>query len=75
MRNIVFHKETKTFHLYNDQISYIMCVLENGHMGQIYYGKKIHDKKNFSYPKCAPKWNLYFKNKRTEFCNLWYNKI
>ena len=48
MRNIVFHKETKTFHLYNDQISYIMCVLENGHMGQIYYGKKIHDKKNFS---------------------------
>ena len=47
MRNIVFHKETKTFHLYNDQISYIMCVLENGHMGQIYYGKKIHDKKNF----------------------------
>ena len=49
MRNIVFHKETKTFHLYNDQISYIMCVLENGHMGQIYYGKKIHDKKNFSY--------------------------
>ena len=49
MRNIVFHKETKTFHLYNDQISYIMCVLENGPMGQIYYGKKIHDKKNFSY--------------------------
>ena len=47
MRNIVFHKETKTFHLYNDQISYIMCVLENGHMGQIYYGKKIHDKKEF----------------------------
>ena len=49
MRNIVFHKETKTFHLYNDKISYIMCVLENGHMGQIYFGKKIHDKKDFSY--------------------------
>ena len=49
MRNIVFHKETKTFHLYNEKISYIMCVLENGHMGQIYFGKKIHDKEDFSY--------------------------
>lgn len=26
-----------------------MCVLENGHMGQIYFGKKIHDKEDFSY--------------------------
>ena len=49
MRNIVFHKETKTFHLYNEEISYIMCVLENGHMGQLYYGKRIHDKPDFSY--------------------------
>ena len=49
MRNIVFHDKTKTFHLYNEKISYIMCVLENGHMGQIYFGKKIHDKEDFSY--------------------------
>ena len=47
MRNIVFHDKTKTFHLYNEKISYIMCVLENGHMGQIYFGKKIHDKEDF----------------------------
>lgn len=26
-----------------------MCVLENGHMGQLYYGKRIHDKPDFSY--------------------------
>ena len=44
MRNIVFHDKTKTFHLYNEKISYIMCVLENGHMGQIYFGKKMNDK-------------------------------
>lgn len=25
------NKETKTFHLYNEKISYILCVLENGH--------------------------------------------
>ena len=32
MTEIIFHEETKTFHLYNDKISYLMCVLENGHM-------------------------------------------
>ena len=39
--NIVFHEKTKTFHLYNDSISYIVTVLPSGHMGQLYYGKKI----------------------------------
>ena len=55
MEKIIFHKETKTFHLYNEEISYIMCVLENGHMGQLYYGKRIHDKPDFSYlvEKCS----------------------
>ena len=48
MEKIIFHKETKTFHLYNEEISYIMCVLENGHMGQLYYGKRIHDKPDFN---------------------------
>ena len=28
MEKIIFHKETKTFHLYNEEISYIMCVLK-----------------------------------------------
>ena len=49
MANIIFHEDTKTFHLYNHKISYIMKVLENGHLGQLYYGKKIHDKSDFSY--------------------------
>ena len=49
MRKIIFHKETKTFHLYNDKISYILCVLDNGHLGQLYFGKRIHDKADFSY--------------------------
>ncbi len=47
--NIVYHERTKTFHLYNDTVSYIMCVLENGHLGQLYCGKAIHDKEDFSY--------------------------
>lgn len=47
--NIRFHESTKTFHLYNDRISYLMCILRNGHLGQLYYGKRIHDKEDFSY--------------------------
>ena len=49
MIHIIFHEETKTFHLYNDKISYVMCVLKNGHLGQLYFGKRIHDKADFSY--------------------------
>lgn len=46
---IVFHKETATFHLYNEEISYIFRILENGHLGQLYFGKCIRDKADFSY--------------------------
>lgn len=47
--NIQFHETTKTFHLFNDHLSYILCVLENGHLGQLYCGKRIHDKEDFRY--------------------------
>lgn len=47
--SIVFHEKSKVFHLYNDAISYIMMVMENGHLGQLYCGKRIHDREDFSY--------------------------
>lgn len=47
--NIRFHENTKTFHLFNQEISYIMCVLENGHLGQLYYGKRVRDREDFSH--------------------------
>ena len=47
--NIVYHENTRTFHLYNDSISYIMTVMRNGHLGQLYFGKRIRDKEDFSY--------------------------
>lgn len=47
--SIIFHKETGQFHLYNDQISYVMGILPNQEMGQLYYGKRVHDKEDFSY--------------------------
>ena len=47
--NIIYHENSKTFHLFNDEISYIMMVMQNGHLGQLYFGKRIHDREDFSY--------------------------
>ena len=47
--NIIFHEKSKTFHLYNNEISYIMTVLRNGHLGQLYCGKHIRDREDFSH--------------------------
>lgn len=47
--NIICHENTKHFHLYNDHISYILFVQENGAMGQLYFGKRVHDREDFSY--------------------------
>ena len=46
---ILFNKQSRTFHLTNDKISYIMTVLPNGHLSQVYFGKRVHDKADFSY--------------------------
>lgn len=47
--SIIFNEKTKTFHLYNEEVSYIMNVLPNGHLGQLYFGGRIHHKEDFSY--------------------------
>jgi len=46
---ILFHEQTKTFHIYNDEVSYIMKVMANGQIENLYYGKKVHDKEDFDY--------------------------
>lgn len=46
---IQFHEQSKTFHLYNEEISYIFKVLENNQLGQLYYGKKIKDREQFDH--------------------------
>lgn len=45
---IIFHKETGQFHLCNERISYIIQVLKNGHLGQLYYGARVDDREDFS---------------------------
>lgn len=46
---IVFHKESRCFHLYNNEVSYIIRIMENEQLEQLYYGKKIHDREDFTY--------------------------
>lgn len=47
--NIFVNSKKDTFHLYNDEISYIMTVLPNGQMGQLYFGARIHEREDYSY--------------------------
>lgn len=46
---IIFHKELKEFHLYNKEISYIIHILPNGHVGNLYFGKKIDLYKTYNH--------------------------
>ena len=46
---IIFNEGSKEFHLYNDRISYLMKVMRNGQMGQLYFGKRIPNKENYDY--------------------------
>lgn len=47
--SIIYHESSRIFHLCNDTFSYIVMVMENGHIGQLYCGKRIHDREDFSY--------------------------
>lgn len=47
--NIFYHEKAQEFHLQNQSVSYIMKVLKNGQIGQLYYGSAIPDKEDFGY--------------------------
>ena len=42
--NIAVHESTGIFHLYNEKISYLIGILPDGQAGNLYYGKRIHDR-------------------------------
>ena len=46
---IVFHEASKVFHLYNQDISYLIRIMENGQLENLYYGKALRDRDDFSY--------------------------
>ena len=47
--SVIFHESSKEFHLYNDNISYIIRILRNGQPGHVYYGKRLNDREDFGY--------------------------
>ncbi|MGM9952350.1 MAG: alpha-galactosidase [Intestinibaculum porci] len=49
MINITVNKQHQTFHLSNDEISYIMIVLPDGSLGHLYYGAKLHEHEDWSH--------------------------
>lgn len=46
---IIYHGSSKEFHIFNAQVSYIIEVMENGQLGNLYYGKRISDRESFAY--------------------------
>jgi alpha-galactosidase len=47
--SIQYNEQTKEFHLYNEEISYIMKLLKNGHLGQLYFGSRVPETRDYSY--------------------------
>ena len=44
---IRYNEQTRTFHLYNDKMSYIMRVMENEQLENLYYGRRVSDESSF----------------------------
>ena len=47
--SVVFHEASKTFHLFNKEVSYVISVLPNGGIENLYYGKVIKDRDSFAH--------------------------
>lgn len=46
---IIYNEKTREFHLYNQEISYIIKILDNDQPGQLYYGKPLTHREDFSH--------------------------
>jgi len=46
---INYSEKSKKFHIFNDKISYIIQILDDNCLGNLYFGKHIHDKEDFSH--------------------------
>lgn len=46
---IIYNEKTRELHLYNQEISYIIKILDNDQPGQLYYGKRLTHREDFSH--------------------------
>lgn len=47
--SVLYNEDKQTFHLSNGMISYIMKVLPNGQLGQLYFGKNVRHQSSFDF--------------------------
>lgn len=47
--SIIYHESTQTLHLTNGLVSYLIKVLPNGALGQLYFGRAIRDRESFDH--------------------------
>lgn len=47
MMSVIFHEKSKVFHLTNSYVSYIIRIMENDQLENLYYGKAVHDSEDF----------------------------
>lgn len=47
--SIIYNEKTREFHLYNQEISYIIKILDNNQPGQLYYGKRLTHREDFDH--------------------------
>ena len=47
--SVQIHEETLTFHLCNDQLSYILNILPNGEPGSVYFGSRLNDERDYAF--------------------------
>ncbi|MCR5794224.1 MAG: alpha-galactosidase [Solobacterium sp.] len=46
---IIYHEQSRTFHLRNSVTSYIFRIIDPGYPVHLYYGKAIHDREDFDH--------------------------
>lgn len=47
--SIFFETQSRTFHLTNPYISYLIKIMPNDQLGQLYFGKAVNHSENFDY--------------------------
>ncbi len=46
---IIYHEKSREFHLYNNDISYVIKILKNNQLGNLYFGKRVNDRESFGH--------------------------
>lgn len=46
---IVYHERSKEFHIHNEELSYIIRIMQNGQPENLYFGKRLWDRESFAH--------------------------